>query len=182
VVSGQLKTGFVPCHLSPVTFRQWLVGFDFQASCESSRTLFETGEQRQIAVKVMVDSQFESRMRLEGRAMLRFLHIKNFRLFRDLKIEPLNGINLIAGENNSGKTAMLEALYLLFGGFDKFGGFPSALRSSFAKEAYEQPDIWQPNSVIVGSTSFPKGAYKRLYADEFEGFWMWLFHKRSWET
>ena len=42
--------------------------------------------------------------------MLKSLQIINFRLFEKLKIEPLARVNLIAGMNNSGKTALLEAL------------------------------------------------------------------------
>jgi hypothetical protein len=38
--------------------------------------------------------------------------IKNFRCFRELTLAPLERINLIAGRNNSGKTALLEAIYL----------------------------------------------------------------------
>ena len=48
--------------------------------------------------------------------MLERLHIRNYRLFNDLKIDQLSRINLIAGKNNSGKTSLLEALYLLAGG------------------------------------------------------------------
>lgn len=47
--------------------------------------------------------------------MLKSLHIKNFRGFRDLKIEPLKRVNLITGQNNTGKTGVLEALVLLLG-------------------------------------------------------------------
>ncbi len=42
--------------------------------------------------------------------MLKSLQIINFRLFEHLKVEPLGRVNLIAGMNNSGKTALLEAL------------------------------------------------------------------------
>ena len=38
--------------------------------------------------------------------------IENFRLFDRLKVEPLSRVNLIAGENNAGKTALLEAIWL----------------------------------------------------------------------
>ncbi len=38
--------------------------------------------------------------------------IENFRLFGKLTVEPLARVNLIAGENNVGKTALLEALWL----------------------------------------------------------------------
>lgn len=38
--------------------------------------------------------------------------IKNFRLFEQLTVEPLAQVNLIAGDNNVGKTALLEAIWL----------------------------------------------------------------------
>ena len=48
-------------------------------------------------------------------AMLKGLQVRNFRGFKALKIEQLSGINLIAGKNNSGKTSLLEAIFLLCG-------------------------------------------------------------------
>ena len=47
--------------------------------------------------------------------MLKRLQIRNFRGFNALKIDQLSGINLIAGKNNSGKTSLLEAIFLLSG-------------------------------------------------------------------
>src|SRR6476469_8589866 len=44
--------------------------------------------------------------------MFRSFTVKNFRCFRDLTVEPLARVNLIAGKNNVGKTALLEALFL----------------------------------------------------------------------
>lgn len=44
--------------------------------------------------------------------MLNSLYIKNFRLFKELKIEQFSRVNLILGRNNSGKTCLLEALNL----------------------------------------------------------------------
>ncbi len=41
------------------------------------------------------------------------LAIRNFRCFDDLSIEPLTRVNLIAGRNNVGKSALLEALWIL---------------------------------------------------------------------
>ena len=38
--------------------------------------------------------------------------VTNFRGFRDLHIANFGLVNLIAGKNNSGKTALMEALYL----------------------------------------------------------------------
>ena len=39
--------------------------------------------------------------------------IENFRCFENLTVGPLARVNLIAGQNNVGKTALLEALWLL---------------------------------------------------------------------
>ena len=44
------------------------------------------------------------------------LQIRNFRVFDNLQISELDRINLVAGCNNSGKTTLLEALFLLSGG------------------------------------------------------------------
>ncbi len=47
---------------------------------------------------------------------LESVEIRNFRAFKELSIHKLGRINLIAGKNNSGKTSLLEALFLLAGG------------------------------------------------------------------
>ena len=47
--------------------------------------------------------------------MLKHLQIRNFRVFNEFKIDRLSHINLIAGRNNSGKTSLLEAIFLLSG-------------------------------------------------------------------
>lgn len=44
--------------------------------------------------------------------MLNSFVIKNFRLFRSLSIERLARVNLVVGKNNSGKSALLEAVEL----------------------------------------------------------------------
>ena len=41
------------------------------------------------------------------------LYIRSFRGIRDLEVERLNHINLIVGDNNCGKTSVLEAILLL---------------------------------------------------------------------
>ncbi len=41
------------------------------------------------------------------------LHIKNFRNLEDIQITPVHGVNLIIGDNASGKTSLLEAIYYL---------------------------------------------------------------------
>ncbi len=54
--------------------------------------------------------------------MLTDLHIKNFRLFEEFKIDNLARVNLIVGKNNVGKSTLLEAVQLLVR-----QGSPSAL-------------------------------------------------------
>ena len=46
--------------------------------------------------------------------MIDSISIENFRCFDKLKIKGFKSINLIGGQNNSGKTALLEALLLAF--------------------------------------------------------------------
>ena len=48
--------------------------------------------------------------------MFQSIRVRNFRALRDLEIGPLSRINLIGGLNNSGKTSLLEAIFLLSGG------------------------------------------------------------------
>lgn len=53
--------------------------------------------------------------------MLRSLEIQNYRNLRHLTIEKLGRVNLLVGKNNTGKTSVLEAVYLWanYGRFDK---------------------------------------------------------------
>ena len=48
--------------------------------------------------------------------MLSKLRIDGFRGIRDLEIDRLSQVNLIVGDNNCGKTSMLEAIQLLRSG------------------------------------------------------------------
>ena len=47
--------------------------------------------------------------------MFRKFILKNFRCFPDFTIEGLQRVNLVVGMNNTGKTALLEAIYFLLG-------------------------------------------------------------------
>src|SRR2546422_9963327 len=47
-----------------------------------------------------------------GTIILNSLEIRNFRAFRDLKIDHLGRVNLLVGKNNVGKTSLLEAIQL----------------------------------------------------------------------
>ncbi|GBC64023.1 ATPase [Desulfonema ishimotonii] len=46
--------------------------------------------------------------------MLESLYIKNYRLFRELRINSLKRVNLIIGKNNVGKSSFLDALSLYY--------------------------------------------------------------------
>jgi AAA15 family ATPase/GTPase len=50
--------------------------------------------------------------------MISTFKINNFRCFKDFEIGPLQRVNLIAGKNNSGKTSLLEGIYLYTGASD----------------------------------------------------------------
>jgi len=49
--------------------------------------------------------------------MYQSFHVKNFRCFDDLQLNDLARVNLIAGKNNTGKTSLLEALFLHAGAY-----------------------------------------------------------------
>jgi AAA15 family ATPase/GTPase len=83
--------------------------------------------------------------------MLKSLHITNFRGFHDLKIEPLKRVNLITGQNNTGKTGVLEALALLL-----------EERSSNRNLSGNLPNLFR----VAGG-------------DWTENFWKWLFYNKS---
>lgn len=46
---------------------------------------------------------------------LAYLKLQNFRIFSDCKIRFLPGLNLLAGENDAGKTAIIDAIKLILG-------------------------------------------------------------------
>ena len=69
--------------------------------------------------------------------MLTKLTVSNFRNIESLTLDPLGRITLIAGKNGVGKTAVLEALWLLSGpNLPELGGRVSAMRGlpTFGRE------------------------------------------------
>lgn len=72
------------------------------------------------------------------------LEIQNFRSISRLRVHGLSAINLIVGRNNSGKTSLLEAVFLLGGGAD------ARLPSTLGQLRGQQVDprsidgIWRP--------------------------------------
>jgi predicted ATPase len=57
--------------------------------------------------------------------MLKSLEIKGFRCFHELRVEPLTQVNLFVGQNNAGKTSLLEAIELV-----AIGGAEGLVRSA----------------------------------------------------
>jgi len=47
--------------------------------------------------------------------MFKSIKIKNLRAITELEIENLGQVNLIVGQNNCGKTTLLEALFFIIG-------------------------------------------------------------------
>ena len=45
--------------------------------------------------------------------MFERINVRNYRGFGDVTVGGLGRINLVAGRNNAGKTALLEAVWLL---------------------------------------------------------------------
>lgn len=88
--------------------------------------------------------------------MIKSLQIKNFRCFSDLKIEPLKRINLITGQNNTGKTGILEALVLLLGESD-------------------------PSHRNTNTRHHLANLFRTVGGDYNETFWNWMFNNKSFE-
>jgi hypothetical protein len=85
------------------------------------------------------------------------LEISHFRAFKSLTIEPLKRLNLIAGDNNIGKTGVLEAIFLAHANsLDRLEKLPGLFRRSQVREHTGE----------------------RLQ-DVSDNFWLWLFHKRQ---
>jgi len=61
--------------------------------------------------------------------MIKNLTAIGFRCFREIRVEPLTRVNLFVGENNAGKTSLLEAVELL-----AVGGIEGLTRSSVRRD------------------------------------------------
>lgn len=46
---------------------------------------------------------------------LRSIHIKNFRKLQDFSVEFIEGLNLLVGENDCGKSSIIDAIKLVTG-------------------------------------------------------------------
>ena len=60
--------------------------------------------------------------------MLKSMKIQNYRGFGCLEMNNLGAVNIVVGKNNSGKTSLMEAIFLLAGGSAQFIASPGILR------------------------------------------------------
>jgi AAA15 family ATPase/GTPase len=97
--------------------------------------------------------------------MLTNVHLKNFRGFKDTAVGPLKRVNLIVGENNAGKTGLLEALaFLLADPPQSASNLPSLFRSvggdaneSFWKWICHNKDANNPVEVMTFGGAAKRG-------------------------
>ncbi len=80
---------------------------------------------------------------MEFDKMLKSLDIKYFRGFRDLHIEPLKRVNLITGQNNTGKTGILEALTLLVDNPSSDKNLSARLPNLFRSQGSDYNEFWK---------------------------------------
>jgi AAA15 family ATPase/GTPase len=74
--------------------------------------------------------------------MFESLYIENFKRFRKLRLSELKRVNLIAGKNNTGKTGILEAIFLLLN-LEEISNFPELFRKGAAGDLMENFWKWQ---------------------------------------
>lgn len=79
--------------------------------------------------------------------MYRSFTIRNFRCFDDLTLSDLARVNLIAGKNNVGKTALLEGIFLHCGAYNPELGLRINMLRGIEKHLIEIPTVaeapWQ---------------------------------------
>jgi len=80
--------------------------------------------------------------------MIESIRIENFRCYQKLELENLRRINVIVGQNASGKTALLESIFIAGGNnpeivirVDAFRGLGIALKIKIERSTYES--LWR---------------------------------------
>lgn len=68
------------------------------------------------------------------------LHIQNFRRFKDLRLRFKNGLNVIVGPNNAGKTAIVDALRVLLSASDEGNLRLTELDLHIASDGTQSPE------------------------------------------
>ncbi len=99
--------------------------------------------------------------------MFKNLRIRNFRGFGDLEIPRLGQVNLVTGKNNTGKTSLLEAFFMLCGagnpemalrinairGIDSVQGTPTTALQTFWKPIFTYFDMRRTVEIEGDDTS-----------------------------
>jgi len=80
--------------------------------------------------------------------------VKNFRGFRDLQLDDLGRVNLIAGQNNTGKTALLEAIWIHSGNREPKTLLRTELRTDRSVYRISRDFDVDSNSIISWNTMF----------------------------
>ena len=97
----------------------------------------------------------------QASGMLQSVHVRNFRGLKDLEIKGLGRINLFAGRNNSGKTALLEALSLLAG-----AGWPNL---AFHRPVARGAEVLAEAESTPGSEVSPNTVRESIWKPMFHG-------------
>jgi AAA15 family ATPase/GTPase len=114
--------------------------------------------------------------------MLKDLRIQNFKGFRDLSFTAFKRVNLIAGKNNTGKTAVLEALLLLLDGATHGTRLPSIFRNcsnvgdvleNYWKWLFIDRNVSRPVVFEAETEEFPKYSVALSIANRPSGFNRW---------
>jgi len=89
--------------------------------------------------------------------MIKDLHIQNYRLFKELNIDNLSQVNLVVGANNSGKSSLLEAIYILSNDskLESLGDILYQRGELLSENGYAKPDIFTqvdtlPHNIFYG--------------------------------
>ena len=100
--------------------------------------------------------------------MITRLQLKNFAAFSDLSIDFGSKINIIIGENGSGKTQLLKAAYALTNSGEELYGRKSVLKSDAqAVLTRKLLGVYKPNTNKVGSLKHQGGKSDALLTIEF---------------
>lgn len=92
--------------------------------------------------------------------MLSSLQIQNFRALKDVKIKKLGRVNLIVGENNSGKSSVLEALRIYASRADEH------ILDEIATE-HNEPRLYNDNNIMSYTLPYASFFYGRNYPIEY---------------
>lgn len=96
--------------------------------------------------------------------MLKDIHIQNYRGIKDLKIKDFKRINLLVGDNNSGKTSVLEATTILYPNLVTFFQIVAMRELGFMQVNKDNNSV----DFTINLPSLDKQFYNRNYAKPFK--------------